>query len=141
MRNRGSTNKFRCRSAVMILFAVAGSLLVSAWATPNPSKTDNELNGVSAISSTDAWAVGYYGVGAQGSGEANTLALHWNGTKWAKVSSPNPLPGQTNQLSGVYARAANNWNWLRFLIAHLPLTCGIASSACPLDLEGLTPVC
>jgi hypothetical protein len=92
----------------MILFAVAGSLLVSAWATPNPSKTDNELNGVSAISSTDAWAVGYYGVGGQGSGEANTLALHWNGTKWAKVSSPNPLPGQTNQLAGVYARAAND---------------------------------
>jgi hypothetical protein len=34
-----------------------------------------------------------------------------------------------------------NWNWLRFLIAHLPLTCGIALSACPLDLEGLTGVC
>ena len=102
MRNRGSTNKFRCRSAVMILFAVAGSLLVSAWATPNPSKTDNELNGVSAISSTDAWAVGYYGVGAQGSGEANTLALHWNGTKWARIPSPD-VGASANLLNGVAA--------------------------------------
>lgn len=114
----------RRRRAVTVLSAVAGSLLVSAgfgplWlppasaqtagaVIPSPSKTDNELSGVSAVSGTDAWAVGYYGIGAQGSGDDNTLTLRWNGTSWAKVASPNPLPGQTNQLSGVYARAAND---------------------------------
>jgi hypothetical protein len=114
----------RRRRAVTVLSAVAGSLLVSAgfgplWVPsasaqaagaviPSPSKTDNELSGVSAVSGTDAWAAGYYGVGAQGSGEDNTLTLRWNGTSWTKVASPNPLPGQTNQLSGVYARAAND---------------------------------
>jgi hypothetical protein len=128
MRNRGFTSKLRCRSAVRILTALAASLLVATvfgplWppsanaqtvgargvlTIPSPSKTDNELSGVSADSSTDAWAAGYYGVGAQGSGADNTLTLHWNGTKWAKVTSPNPLPGQTNQLSGVYARSAND---------------------------------
>ena len=127
MRNRGLTSKVRRRRAVPVLFAVAGSLLVGAgfgplwppsasaqavgaraWTIPSPSKTDNELRSVSADSGTDAWAVGYYGTGAQGSGDDNTLTLHWNGTTWAKVTSPNPLPGQTNQLNGVYARSAND---------------------------------
>jgi hypothetical protein len=39
------------------------------------------LYGVSAISSTDMWAVGgIYGVGG--------LAEHWNGTRWARVAAP-----------------------------------------------------
>jgi hypothetical protein len=82
MHNRGFTGKLRYRSAVAVLFAVAGSLLVSAgfgslWlppasaqavgarvarAIPSPSKTDNEPASVSADSGSDAWAVGYYGV-------------------------------------------------------------------------------
>ena len=114
----------RRRRVVTVMSAVAGSLLVSAGfgplslpsasaqtagaVIPSPSKTDNELSGVSAVSGTDAWAVGYYGVGAQGSGDDNTLTLRWNGASWAKVTSPNKLPGQTNQLAGVYARAAND---------------------------------
>ena len=114
----------RRRRVVAVVSAVAGSLLVSAGfgplslpsasaqtagaVIPSPSKTDNGLSGVSAVTGTDAWAVGYYGVGAQGSGDDNTLTLRWNGASWAKVTSPNKLPGQTNQLAGVYARAAND---------------------------------
>ncbi len=128
MYNRVLSSKLHHRHAAAGLLAVAGSLLVSAgpgalWAapasaqtvgttaavtTPNPSKTDNELSGVSADSSTDAWAVGFYGTGATGSGDDNTLALRWNGSTWSKVTTPNPLPGQTNQLNGVYARSSSD---------------------------------
>jgi hypothetical protein len=128
MHNHGLTSKRRRRHGTPALVAVAALLLVSAgfgalWpppasaqaagaraasTIPNPSKTDNELRGVSADSGTDAWAVGYYGTGAQGSGDDNTLTLHWTGTTWAKVASPNPLPGKTNEMAGVDARAAND---------------------------------
>jgi len=46
------------------------------------------LNAVSVRSATDAWAVGYYAVGA--AGRLRSLALHWNGTSWTRVFSPNP---------------------------------------------------
>jgi hypothetical protein len=89
------------------------------WSTvssPNPGGTsmnvDNSiLNGVSADSATDAWAVGYYNNPTTGAFE--TLALHWNGTKWSKVASPNP-GGQTsmnvvnNILDGVSGDSATD---------------------------------
>jgi hypothetical protein len=62
----------------------------SAWSgvsTPDPSLFDNELFYVAAFSSTDVWAVGDQ--------EANSgdpflsLAIHWNGTVWSTVSTPN----------------------------------------------------
>jgi hypothetical protein len=37
------------------------------------------LNGVSADSATDAWAVGYY----ISKGVRYALILHWNGTVWS----------------------------------------------------------
>jgi hypothetical protein len=40
---------------------------------------------VSATSSTDAWAAGI--------SRSRTLTLHWNGTAWSKVASPNPRSG------------------------------------------------
>jgi hypothetical protein len=64
------------------------------WArvpSPNPGGTMGctALNGVSAVSETDAWAVGYYGNTAG----QHSLVLHWNGTRWAQVPSPSPYPG------------------------------------------------
>ena len=41
------------------------------------------LNGVSADSATDAWAVGHYFNPTTGAEE--TLALHWNGTSWSRA--------------------------------------------------------
>jgi hypothetical protein len=52
---------------------------------PKGGKTDNAPHSVSADSGTGAWAVGYYGTGAQGSGDDNTLTLHWTGTTWVKT--------------------------------------------------------
>jgi hypothetical protein len=84
----------------------------SKVASPNPGGATaynaNNLYGVSADSPTDAWAVGNYVNPANSVHE--TLVLHWNGTRWSKVASPNP--GGTgpasydgNYLSGVSARS------------------------------------
>jgi hypothetical protein len=74
----------------------------SAWSrvtSPNPSTTDNILNGVSVdpASATDVWAVGSY---KTSSGTPETLTLRWSGTKWAKVASPSPSTSG-NSLLGV----------------------------------------
>src|ERR1017187_4898037 len=55
----------------------------SKVASPNPggSSDYSYLNGVSANSATDAWAVGTYGNLTTGAEE--TLILHWNGTSWS----------------------------------------------------------
>lgn len=59
----------------------------SAWqsvATPNVGNLSVNLEGVSASSSTDAWAVGYSWVQKY---QFTQFALHWNGTSWS-VKSP-----------------------------------------------------
>src|SRR5206468_2068970 len=46
----------------------------------------------------DAWAVGYYYTGD----DYFTLAMHWDGTGWAVVTSPNAGPG-ANYLRAISA--------------------------------------
>jgi hypothetical protein len=55
---------------------------------PNPGDTANELEDVVALSSNDVWAAGYYG-GAIGNSSL-TMLLHWDGSAWTQVASPNP---------------------------------------------------
>jgi len=57
-------------------------------ASPNPGgpSGSNVLSGVAATSDTDAWAVGHYDNGTSD----QTLILHWAGTAWTRVPSPNP---------------------------------------------------
>src|SRR5512133_3776120 len=56
--------------------------------TPNPAYYGNILHGLSARTATDVWAVG-----VQATETSNdTLALHWNGTSWTVVPTPNPWP-------------------------------------------------
>ena len=62
----------------------------------------NDLTGVTAVSSSDVWAVGY-----SSSGTAyRTLVERWNGTSWAVVTSPN-MGTNDNKLLGVAAVSAN----------------------------------
>jgi hypothetical protein len=71
---------------------------------PEPSNVYFFLSGVSAISATDAWAVGTwdaYGVNSR------ALTLHWNGRKWSKVVSPNPVGRALSAVST--ASAADAW--------------------------------
>ena len=72
--------------------------------SPNPG-LDNFLSGVSAISGSDVWAVGYDG--DINAGTFDTLILHWNGTTWQQVTSPNPS-ATTNQLYGVSAASSTD---------------------------------
>jgi hypothetical protein len=82
------------------------------WAqvtSPDPgsgSTKFDELKAVSAVSATSAWAVGY---DVDTDGDAQTLALHWNGTSWTQVATPNPAGASAlNQLSGVSTVSASD---------------------------------
>jgi hypothetical protein len=74
--------------------------------SPNPGGSDgNFLYGVTATSSTNAWAVGYY---ANSTAE-QTLIEHWNGTSWKQVTSPNPGgSSNSNVLEAVAATSSTN---------------------------------
>jgi hypothetical protein len=62
------------------------------------------LFGVAATSGSNAWAVGYY---QNQGGKLRTLIMHWNGSAWRQVASPNPVAGG-DTLSGVAATSARN---------------------------------
>ena len=57
--------------------------------------------GISADATNDAWAVGFKGANGQ------TFAMHWNGSEWADVATPNVTKG-TNRLEAVLALSPNN---------------------------------
>ena len=65
----------------------------SIKATANPDTRHNRLLSVSAVSSNDIWAVGYYDINATNLHDLATLAEHWNGTSWSKVTTVNPTVG------------------------------------------------
>jgi N-acetylneuraminic acid mutarotase len=67
--------------------------------SPNPGPQLNWLNGVTALTSSDVWAVGSYSVSAD---VRVPMALHWDGTSWSSVSMPRPT-GLTNELHSVDA--------------------------------------
>src|SRR5262249_46706909 len=68
----------------------------------NPGPPLSELRAVTALSASDAWAVGDF----PGNVTVNTLVEHWNGSVWAIVSSPND--GNFSKLFGVDAVCAND---------------------------------
>src|SRR5712692_10697536 len=88
-----------------VLLAVAAAVLMAAppglaleegaaWGvvpSPNRGTHENELAGLAAIASDDIWAVGRYNSGRPPTVTGrDTLALHWDGTAWAGVPTPNP---------------------------------------------------
>jgi hypothetical protein len=73
-------------------------------ASPNPGGSNASLlTGAATLSKTNAWASGYYSNGTQ----FLSLILHWNGTTWSQVTSPNPGT-HSNSLNAISADAANN---------------------------------
>jgi hypothetical protein len=94
----------------------------SAWTlveTPNVGAHGDWLNGVAAVSPSEAWAVGYT-AGDPATYTSTTLVEHWTGLAWSVVPSPNPsndpLYG-ANQLNDVRAFAPNDvwaagWQWV-----------------------------
>jgi hypothetical protein len=96
----------------------------TAWSkveSPSPGRHISELDGVSATSANDAWAVGYYENAPARTQNFHTLILHWNGTAWSKVKSPSP--GIHSLLEGVSARSrtdasAVGLDWLSGVSTH-----------------------
>ena len=61
----------------------------SSWtqqAAPNPDGWGS-LAAVTALSATDVWAVGSYGIEGQ---DGKALAEHWDGASWQQVTMPTP---------------------------------------------------
>ena len=89
----------------------SGKTLILHWngrkwvraASPNPPGpvTEMILDGVSAASAGNAWAVGTYNGTVQ-----KTITLHWNGRAWKLAA--NPSPGQEPFLTGVTAISASD---------------------------------
>jgi hypothetical protein len=81
----------------------------SAWTqvpSPDPGgpAAGQELTSVAGVSAQDAWAVGNF---VNGSDLAQSMVLHWGGTSWTQVNSPNP-GSQGTFLTGVRATSASN---------------------------------
>lgn len=73
--------------------------------TPNVATMNNALNGASALSTRNAWAVGYSWNNT--TGISQTLTERWDGTVWSIVPSPNPNP-TSNRLNAVLALSATD---------------------------------
>jgi hypothetical protein len=87
------------------------STLVERWdgtqwsvvPSPNAGTNGSYLFDIAAISSDNAWAVGYYYDGSV----TRTLIEHWDGVQWAIIPSPN-VGTQINILNGVTIAAPND---------------------------------
>jgi hypothetical protein len=81
----------------------------TAWTqvpSPNPNpKNGTTLTGVAATSATNAWAVGE---SDRITGAPQPLILHWNGTAWTQVPSPNPDPTRGATLAGVVSTSTSS---------------------------------
>jgi hypothetical protein len=76
----------------------------STWTrvpSPNSTSSINQLEGVSAVSANDIWAVG--DSGTPGHPAFHALTLHWNGARWSTVPAPG---GELHAVSGVSSRSA-----------------------------------
>jgi len=82
--------------ALVLAVASTGNALdeAAAWGTvpsPNRGTHENELAGLAVVSANDIWAVGRYNSGRPPTVTGrNTLSLHWDGTTWTGVNTPNP---------------------------------------------------
>jgi hypothetical protein len=76
----------------------------SGWTvvhSPNTSTNDNDLAAISGRSKSDIWAVGSL-LPFPSATILKTLALHYNGTRWTRVKTPDFGP-EANSLYGVAA--------------------------------------
>jgi|GEM_PF-577843 len=76
---------------------------------PDVGTRGNALQAVTAISSNDVWAVGRSGLCSAENSPCvtKTLTLHWNGTRWSHVQSPN-IGTSSNSLSSIAATSKND---------------------------------
>ena len=80
----------------------------SAVPTPNPGTRENILTSVAGTASNDVWAVGYYRNLPYGNRIRLPLILHFDGSAWSQVPSPDSGPGQSTYLYGVAVTSATD---------------------------------
>jgi hypothetical protein len=90
---------------MMAVWTVAPPANGAQYFSPNPSPTFNQLFGVEAISPTDVWAVGDFDRETDNR-YTRTLTLHWDGTAWTRVRTPDPSWDQS--LYGVSASSSTD---------------------------------
>jgi hypothetical protein len=84
----------------------------TAWrivSSPDPASgqhTTNTLTSVVALSKTNAWAIGFY---EKHTTSFRTLVLHWNGSSWSVVPSPNSGTGENTLLAIAARNATDIW--------------------------------
>jgi hypothetical protein len=78
----------------------------STWTaqTPPHPGTSADLSGVDAVSTSNVWAVGSF---TNDQHQVRTLVLHYDGSQWRRVASPN-VGSVNNVLTGVHAIAADD---------------------------------
>ena len=95
----------------------SGKTLILHWnghswkrvASPNPHPAKNTgdfLEGVTALSARNAWAVG--ATTSEFAGPFRGLILHWNGRKWSQVSATAVTKAASGGLTGIKATSAGN---------------------------------
>jgi hypothetical protein len=92
-------------TSALLLHFVAGKWKLAP--APPLGAGDHLLFGVSAISANEAWAVGYQELYPN---PEQTLALHWNGTAWSAIPSPNKATdyGSSDRLIDIAAVSSND---------------------------------
>src|SRR5262245_57648997 len=112
---RGARSTGMQRRAPVLLVVLAALVLGAPWAlavaptwtvaaSDNPSAQANYLTAASALSATDAWAVGAW---YRPTSTPGTLTEHWDGSTWTAVPSPNATNGY-NELYDVHAIATDD---------------------------------
>lgn len=74
--------------------------------SPNKGVNSSQLNGLTAVSAKDIWAVGSFQKGSN-PGTSQTLVEQWKGSAWRVVNSPN-VTALNNSLSAVTATSAHD---------------------------------
>jgi hypothetical protein len=101
-------------SALLVLAGAGGSdaqasRAPTAWPlvrSANIGSDDNHLAGVTALTPTDAWAVGSFR--DTSSGQTRTLTQHWDGEAWTIVPSPNVGSGGISVLEAAEANSSTD---------------------------------
>ena len=100
-------------TAFCFLHSVAPQTVILHWngtawtQVPSPAQARiGALNGVTATSASNVWAVGCAGHCFGPMATTRTMIVHWNGTAWKYVASPSPASNSV--LAAVTATSASN---------------------------------
>jgi hypothetical protein len=104
--NAWAVGRFVSGSSSKVLVLHWNGTKWSRHAAPTPG-SDGEFRAVTALSARNIWAVG--DISATATSHEKTLIEHWNGSKWARVPSPNPRDANGDiALNGVAGTSASN---------------------------------